>query len=274
MELRKKLNEIVFGTDTFAGKLFDLILISFILISVFSVILDSVPSFHKKYREIFWIIEWFFTVTFTVEYFLRIFISEKPLKYITSFFGIVDLVSFIPTYLSLIISNTHYLLVIRVLRLLRIFRILKLLTFIKQGEIILLALKQSKNKIFVFLFTVVNLVVIIGAMMYVIEGEENGFTSIPKSIYWAIVTLTTVGYGDISPKTPIGQFLASVIMIIGYSIIAVPTGIVTTEITSISIKKKNLKICPKCHYKDYEKDSKYCRKCGEKLQNLSTLQKL
>ncbi len=268
MSLRKKLYEIVFGTDTFAGKLFDIVLIIFILVSVLCVILDSVPRFHKNYKEIFIILEWFFTIAFTIEYFLRIYITDKPIKYIFSFFGIVDLISFIPTYLSLFIANTHYLLVIRVLRLLRIFRILKLLSYIKQGEIILIALKQSKNKILVFLFTVINLVIIIGAVMYVIEGEKNGFTSIPKSIYWAIVTLTTVGYGDISPKTPLGQFLASLIMIIGYSIIAVPTGIVTTEITTAKMKKKNAKICPNCNYKDYEPDSKFCRKCGEKLKKL------
>ncbi|MBW1660096.1 MAG: ion transporter [Deltaproteobacteria bacterium] len=269
MKLKKKLNEIVFGTDTFSGKLFDIILIVFILVSVFSIILDSVPLFHRKYNEIFTILEWFFTIAFTIEYFLRLFISDRPIKYAFSFFGIVDLISFIPTYLSLIIANTHYLLVIRVLRLLRIFRILKLMSFIKQGEIILLALKQSRNKILVFLFAVINLVIIIGAVMYVIEGEKNGFTSIPRSIYWAIVTLTTVGYGDISPKTPVGQFLASLIMIVGYAIIAVPTGIVTSQITNVSIKKSRAKVCPNCNYKDFEPDSKYCRKCGEKLEGLS-----
>ena len=265
MQIKKKLNEIIFGTDTFAGRLFDIILIFFILVSVISIILDSVPEYNQKFGYFFRVLEWIFTISFTIEYFLRFFISDKPLRYAVSFFGIVDLISFIPTYLSLIIANTHYLLVIRMLRLLRIFRILKLLTFIKQSEVILIALKQSKNKILVFLFTVVILVIIIGAVMYVVEGESNGFTSIPKSIYWAIVTLTTVGYGDISPKTPIGQFLASLIMIIGYSIIAVPTGIVTSEITTTSIKKRNEKICPECGYKDFEPDSNYCRRCGEKF---------
>ncbi len=267
MTLKKKLNEIIFGTETFGGKLFDIILIFFILVSVLCIILDSVPEYNHKFGYFFRVLEWIFTIAFTIEYFLRFIISDKPLKYALSFFGIVDLVSFLPTYLSLIMASTHYLLVIRVLRLLRIFRILKLLSYIKQSEIILIALKQSKNKILVFIFTVINLVIIIGAVMYVVEGEKNGFTSIPKSIYWAIVTLTTVGYGDISPKTPIGQFLASLIMIIGYSIIAVPTGIVTSEITSTTIKKKNEKKCPACGYKEFEADSNYCRKCGEKLNN-------
>ena len=269
MKIKEKLNEIIFGTETLAGKLFDIILIVFILASVLCVILDSVPEYHQRFGYIFRILEWIFTISFTIEYLLRLIITDKPLRYAFSFFGIVDLISFIPTYLSLVIANTNYLLVIRILRLLRIFRILKLLTYIKQGEAILYGLKQSKNKILVFLFTVINLVIIIGAVMYVIEGEKNGFTSIPKSIYWAIVTLTTVGYGDISPKTPLGQFLASLIMIIGYSIIAVPTGIVTSEITSATLKKRNKKICSKCGYKEFEQDSNYCRKCGNKLNNPS-----
>ncbi len=264
-KIRDKLNEIIFGTETFAGKLFDIVLIFFILASVLCIMIDSVPEYGEKYADIFKIIEWIFTVFFTVEYFLRLFITEKPLKYALSFFGIVDLISFLPTYFSVIFVNSHYLLVIRVLRLLRIFRILKLLQYLKQAEVLIVALKNSRNKIIVFLFTVINLVIIIGALMYVIEGEKNGFTSIPKSIYWAIVTLTTVGYGDISPKTPVGQFLASVIMIVGYSIIAVPTGIVTHEISQAGKVQKHLKTCSKCGNSDNKHDSEYCRKCGEKF---------
>ena len=263
--LKEKLNEIIFGTDTLAGKLFDIILILLILISVLSIMLDSVPSFSERYNYIFKVLEWIFTIFFTIEYFLRLIIVKKPLKYALSFFGIVDLVSFLPTYFSILIANSHYLLVIRILRLLRIFRILKLLQYLKQAEVLIVALKNSRNKIVVFLFTVVNLVIIIGAVMYVIEGEKNGFTSIPKSIYWAIVTLTTVGYGDISPHTPLGQFLASIIMIVGYSIIAVPTGIVTHEITEASKRKTSVKVCPGCNYSDEHPDSNYCRKCGKKL---------
>ena len=262
--LKEKLNEIVFGTETFAGKFFDIVLIGLIVISVFCIIIDSVPEFSQKYGNILKILEWFFTICFTLEYFLRIFIAEKPIKYVFSFFGLVDFISFIPTYLTLIIPGSHYLLIIRTLRLLRIFRILKLVQYVKQGELILTALRSSKNKIIVFLFTVINLVIILGAVMYVVEGEKNGFTSIPKSIYWAIVTLTTVGYGDISPKTPIGQFIASIIMIVGYSIIAVPTGIVTHEIIDAT-KDKEYKICPACGYKDFNMDSNYCRICGERL---------
>ncbi len=264
--IKHKLNEIVFGTETFAGKLFDIILIGFILISVFCIIIDSVPDYNQKYGNILKILEWFFTICFTIEYLLRLIISEKPLKYAFSFFGLVDFISFLPTYLTLFISGSHYLLVIRTLRLLRIFRILKLVQYMKQGELILIALKNSRNKIIVFLFAVLNLVIIIGAVMYVIEGEKNGFTSIPKSIYWAIVTLTTVGYGDISPKTPLGQFLASMIMIIGYSIIAVPTGIVTHEMTTLSKDKNYLKKCENCGYEDYEKNSNFCRICGKKFK--------
>ncbi len=260
--LKEKLYEIIFGTETFAGKLFDVILIIVICFSVLCIMLDSIPSVSKKLSSLFKILEWIFTGIFTIEYFLRIYVAKNRSKYVISFFGIIDFISFIPTYLSMVITNSHYLIVIRILRVLRIFRILKLAQYINQSQIIITALRNSKNKILVFLFAVINLVIVIGSFMYVVEGEEHGFTSIPKSIYWAIVTLTTVGYGDISPKTPLGQFLASVIMIVGYSIIAVPTGIVTHEMS----KMKNFeKLCPKCGYEEYVEDSNYCRKCGTKL---------
>jgi voltage-gated potassium channel len=270
LSLKDKLYEIVFGTDTFAGKFFDIVLIVLIIASVLCIMLDSVPSYGKNFAKLFKILEWIFTIFFTLEYLTRIYISKNRLKYIKSFFGIVDLVSFLPTYLSIFIVNSHYLLVIRTLRLLRIFRILKLVQYLNQAEILIVALKNSRNKIIVFLFTVTNLVIIIGSLMYVIEGEPNGFTSIPKSIYWAVVTLTTVGYGDISPKTPLGQFLASVIMIVGYSIIAVPTGIVTHEITQMSKKVTCDKTCPKCGYIDKEEDSRFCRKCGAELMQVKS----
>ena len=268
-KFKQRLYIIIFGTDTFGGKLFDIVLIFLIVLSVFCIILDSVPAYSQKWGAIFTILEWIFTIIFTLEYFLRIWITKYPLRYVTSFFGIVDLISFLPTYFSLFISNTHYLLVIRILRLLRIFRILKLFQYVRQGEVILTALRRSRNKIIVFLFAVINLVVIIGAVMYVVEGEKNGFTSIPKSIYWAIVTLTTVGYGDISPNTPLGQFLASIIMIIGYSIIAVPTGIVTHELgkgpNTKTAKDSPYLFCKRCSHVEFELDSNYCRKCGNRL---------
>jgi len=266
--LKEKLNIIVFGTDTKAGKLFDIILILLILASVICIMIDSVPAYGKKYGYFFKVLEWIFTIIFTFEYFLRIYISENKIKYMKSFFGIIDLISFLPSYIGLFLTSSHYLIVIRTLRLLRIFRILKLLQYLKQAEVLMDALRNSRNKIIVFLFTVINLVIIIGALMYVIEGEKNGFTSIPKSIYWAIVTLTTVGYGDISPKTPLGQFLASVIMIVGYSIIAVPTGIVTHQLAQSSKRKSEYKICPDCGHLEDDLSSKFCKKCGKELEFL------
>lgn len=239
---KAKLYNIIFGTDTKLGKLFDIILLWAILLSILIVIFESLKSLRTEYSTFFIYSEWFFTILFTIEYFTRIWISPKPYKYIFSTLGIVDLLSIIPTYLSLALTGTHFLIVIRAIRLLRVFRIFKLNYFMGQGELIILAIKSSFRKIGVFLFAILNIVIIIGAVMYVVEGEANGFDSIPRSIYWAIVTITTVGYGDISPQTSLGQFISSIIMIVGYSIIAVPTGIISAEIAKQNYITKE----PKC----------------------------
>jgi voltage-gated potassium channel len=263
---RAKLHRIIFGVDTKAGRLFDVILIIFILSSVLVVMLDSVTSIHINYVKYIKIAEWFFTLVFTFEYFLRLYVVRSPIKYATSFFGIVDLISIIPTYLSLLFAGSHYLAVIRTLRLLRVFRILKLVQYLNQADVLMRALKASRPKIIIFLFTVTNVVIIIGSVMYVIEGESNGFTSIPKSIYWAIVTLTTVGYGDISPQTPVGQMLASIVMILGYGIIAVPTGIVTMEMNRAhQASKQAFFACPSCGHDISDIDANFCKNCGYDL---------
>ena len=227
--LRAKLYEIIFEADTTAGKWFDIVLLWAILLSVLVVFLESIAKLRVSYGNIFYYLEWFFTILFTVEYALRIFSTRRPLGYIFSFYGVIDVLAILPTYLSLVIVGSQYFLVIRILRLLRVFRILKLTHMMRQAAILKRALIASRGKIAVFLFAVLSLIVIIGAVMYVIEGPENGFTSIPFSMYWAIVTMTTVGYGDVSPQTTLGQIFASFVMIIGYAIIAVPTGIVSVE---------------------------------------------
>lgn len=263
--LGKRLYEIIFESETPAGKLFDILLIIAIIVSVTVVMADSIRSIHQEWQFPLRMAEWLFTLLFTVEYALRIYCVDKPAKYLVSFFGIVDLLAVIPTYFSIFLPATAYLVVIRVLRILRVFRILKLGAYLGQADILLLSLRASRKKIEIFLFTVMMLVIIFGSLMYLVEGEENGFTSIPRSIYWAIVTLTTVGYGDIAPKTNIGQILASVIMICGYSIIAVPTGIVTTEMFYTSGKIRSTKVCGQCGSRFHEEDSVYCRYCGHKL---------
>jgi voltage-gated potassium channel len=266
---RSRLYEVIFEADTPAGKNFDIILIVSILLSVVAVMLDSVKSFRIAHGDLLYNIEWFFTIIFTIEYLLRMLCVKSKTRYAISLFGIVDLLAIMPTYLSLFLPGSQFLLVIRILRVLRIFRILKLVKFLDEAELLVSAMKASRRKITVFLFTVLTLVVILGSLMYLIEGEENGFTSIPFSIYWAIVTLTTVGYGDVVPKTPLGITLSSVIMIIGYSIIAVPTGIVTAEISFASIEereKKRLKIvCNNCGNDKNDSDARFCKHCGTKL---------
>jgi voltage-gated potassium channel len=261
---RNTLYTIIFEADTPAGKIFDEVLILTILLSVIVVMLDSVSSIAARYGGLFYSLEWIFTILFTVEYLLRLICVGRPLKYATSFFGIIDLLAILPTYLSLILPGGRYLLVIRSLRLLRIFRVLKLVQYLGEAEFLIRALRASRRKITLFLFTVLNLVVILGSMMYVIEGAESGFTSIPRSIYWAIITLTTVGYGDIVPETNLGQALASFIMIIGYSIIAVPTGIVTSEMTYASRNLKG-KVCQNCSFEGHDSDAKFCKRCGAEL---------
>jgi len=265
---RKILFEIIFEADTPAGKWFDIVLIISILLSVMTVMLDSVSSIRMKYGGFLYAAEWFFTILFTVEYIFRLLCIGKPIRYALSFFGIVDLLAILPTYMSLLFFGSRYLLVVRVLRVLRIFRVLKLGHHIKEAAVLRKALYASHQKIIVFLFVVLTLVVIIGSLMYVIEEEENGFTSIPRSVYWAIVTLTTVGYGDISPKSGMGQFLAAMVMILGYSIIAVPTGIVTVELSRAQKAATSSQACPNCSAEGHDKDAQYCKLCGTKLQSL------
>lgn len=256
---------IIFKADTKPGKLFDVILIAAIGLSVLAVLLDSVEGIRKDYGTILYALEWFFTILFTIEYVLRIYCVNRPMRYVASFFGIVDLMAILPTYLSLIIPGSQYLLVIRVLRVLRIFRVFKLVQYIGEAKVLIKALQGSRRKITVFLFTVMTLVVVFGSLMYLIEGEENGFTSIPRSIYWSIVTLTTVGYGDISPKTNLGQALAAMIMVLGYGIIAVPTGIVTVELTRAYERRIPKRVCPECMEQGHEADATYCKYCSGKL---------
>ena len=262
--IRSKLFNVIFGTDTKLGKLFDIVLLWAILLSIFVVIFESLKSLRTEYSTFFLYSEWFFTILFTIEYGTRIWVSPKPFKYIFSALGLVDLLSILPTYISLGLTGTHFLVVIRAIRLLRVFRIFKLNYFMGQGELIILALKASFRKISVFLFAILNIVIIIGAIMYVVEGEANGFDSIPRSIYWAVVTITTVGYGDISPQTPLGQFISTIIMIVGYSIIAVPTGIVSAEITKMNFNKKKPE-CIECENESDPSKDKYCSNCCTKL---------
>ena len=264
--LREKLHTVIYEADTKAGKLFDLILLAAIAGSLLIVMLDTVESVHRTYGGILYALEWFFTLLFTSEYIGRIMAVSQPRKYIFSFYGIVDLVAIIPTYLSVFFPGSQYLMSIRALRFIRIFRVLKLTRYLGEASELRRALSMSKPKIIVFLVVVLSVTVINGTLMYLIEGPENGFTSIPKSIYWAIVTLTTVGYGDISPNTPLGQFIASVIMILGYGIIAIPTGIVTTEIARMQKNTpKNTQSCPSCSREGHSDDAVYCMYCGEKL---------
>jgi len=262
---RLKLHEIIFEADTPAGKLFDIILIVCIVLSVIVVLLDSVNAIQHVYGTNLFLLEWFFTILFSIEYFLRILTVGRPIRYITSFYGVIDFLAIIPTYISLVIPGTQYLIVIRILRILRIFRVLKLVQYVSEAKVLMQAFRASRRKITVFLFAVFTMVIIFGSLMYVIEGEANGFTSIPKSIYWAIVTLTTVGYGDISPQTNIGQTIAALIMILGYSIIAVPTGIVTVEMASASRKNITTQSCPQCNAEGHDSDAEYCKYCGTKL---------
>ena len=262
---RKVLHEVIFEADTPAGKWFDVILIICIVLSVIVVMLDSIASVRKIHGNALNLFEWFFTILFSIEYIFRLISVGRSIRYATSFFGIIDLLAILPTYLSLIFPGSHYLTVIRVLRVLRIFRVLKLVQYLAEARLLMRALRASRRKITVFLFAVLTMVVILGSLMYIIEGEKNGFTSIPRSIYWAIVTLTTVGYGDISPKTGAGQALAAMIMILGYSIIAVPTGIMSVEIARARDHQITTQACPNCSAEGHDSDAIFCKYCGAKL---------
>lgn len=265
----KKIYEVIFEADTRSGKIFDLMLVIIILLSIIVVIMDSVPSYNEQWHRTFVIAEWAITIVFTIEYILRILVVKRPLSYIFSFFGIIDLLSILPSFVGLIISGASSIIIIRALRLIRVFRVLKLSRYTIAGTVISRSLRASKAKIGVFLATVMTVVIIIGTLMYMIEGEANGFTSIPRGIYWAIVTITTVGYGDIAPVTTLGQFIASITMLTGYAIIAVPTGIVTAEFTNQQkIARKfgiSTQTCNECMAEGHDADALYCRKCGAKL---------
>ena len=256
---------IIFEAHTPAGKAFDVGLIICILCSVLAVMLDSVSAIHIGYRDWLYSVEWFFTILFTIEYGLRLWCIQNTALYARSFFGIVDLLGIIPTYLSLLFAGTQYLLVIRVLRVLRVFRVLRMVRFVGEAELLAQALRASRRKITVFVTAVAVLVVVIGSLMYLIEGEANGFTSIPRSIYWAIITMTTVGYGDITPQTPLGQAFASLVMIMGYGIIAIPTGIVTLEINEASRRSSNTRTCPQCSAEGHVPEAGFCWRCGDHL---------
>jgi voltage-gated potassium channel len=283
---REKIFEIIFEADTPIGKWFDVLLIIGIIASVFIVMLESVNNINDRFGQLFRTLEWIFTVFFTIEYILRLYVVHHPKKYALSFFGLVDLLSILPSYLSIFFAGTHSLMVIRAIRLLRVFRIFKLANYSQDGKHILSALNASKRKIFVFLMFVMLLVTIFGSVMYLIEGSQPGspFDSIPRSVYWAIVTLTTVGYGDISPSTSFGQFLAAIVMLLGYAVIAVPTGIVSSEIIKEGNKQEkkvkgkgkkkrkrqpehqyNTQVCSECLFNSHEDDAYFCKKCGTEL---------
>ncbi len=263
--LRKKLYAIIFGTESPAGKRFDIVLICIIILSVVAVSLDSIDAIAVNYKTLLIVAEWIFTIAFTLEYLVRIYCSPKPWAYIRSFYGVVDFLSIMPTYLTFFLPQASYLIVFRLLRVLRIFRVLKLARYIGETNVLLRSLAMSRRKVLVFFSSVLVLATIIGSLMFIVEGPENGFTSIPTSIYWSIVTITTVGYGDITPHTIIGKFLAAATMLIGYSIIAVPTGILTAEIASEIQRERNHKVCPNCNHSGHERDAKYCRVCGVKF---------
>lgn len=265
-QLRRRLHAVIFEADTPLGRLFDLILLGAILLSVAIVMLESMEDLGQRYAYEFHVVEWVLTILFTVEYALRLYCIRKPWLYAKSFYGIVDLVSILPTYLSLFVSGTQMLLAVRALRLLRVFRVLKLVYFLTEARVLLRALRASRGKIVVFMFFVVLLVTVIGAVMYVVEGHDNPeFRNIPVSIYWAIVTLTTVGFGDITPETNLGRFLSAIVMILGYAVIAVPTGILTMEM--LKNRSTNTQACHNCGEEGHDDNALYCKFCGHSLEN-------
>ncbi len=261
MTKREKVREIIFGTETPGGKAFDVILIIAILISVGAVMLASIEGLQKKYGDLFRVIEWGVTILFTLEYILRLYSALKWSRYIFSFFGVVDLLAILPTYVSLILPGSHqHLLAIRVFRMLRVFRVFGLGAFMKETRYLLAAIRLSGRRILVFLLAVFTIVVTMGSVMYVVESPGAGFTSIPRSVYWAIVTLTTVGYGDISPQTSLGQTISSIIMILGYSLIVVPTGFISAAAATVSSATK--RECPACNKTGHDEDARFCNRCG------------
>jgi len=263
---RQKLHTVIYESNTIAGKAFDVSLLVLIVMSIIVVMLDSVNRFDARYSDLFFTLEWTFTILFTIEYILRLICIDRPLRYVFSFFGLIDLLAIIPSFLSIFYTGAQSLLVLRALRLLRVFRIFKLTHFLTEADVLKTAMRASLKKITVFMLVVLSLVIILGSVMYLVEGGQNGFTSIPDSIYWAIVTITTVGYGDIAPATPVGKLIASVIMLISYGIIAVPTGIITTEIALATRRDSySHENCPGCGREGHEGDAAFCKWCGTKL---------
>jgi voltage-gated potassium channel len=263
--LRPRVHEIIFESDTRAGRLFDATLLWVILLSVAAVILESVPSIRQRYGEELRVVEWVFTVLFTVEYLVRLLVLRRPLGYVFSFFGLVDLLSFVPTYVSLFVPGAQALSAVRAFRVIRLFRIFKLVSHMREAKVIVTALRLSRPKIVVFMLGIIGIVVTMGSVIYLVEGEENGFTSIPRGIYWAIVTVTTVGYGDMVPRTFFGQVIASVAMILGYAIIAVPTGIVAADLNQATRQLSSGQACPSCGVEGHDLDAVHCKRCGVKL---------
>jgi voltage-gated potassium channel len=257
--------DVIFGTEPGAGRNFDIGLIFLILASVLIILLDSIPRYNQVYGELFYYLEWGFTLLFTAEYLVRLWCSPNRSSYARSAFGIVDLFAILPTYLALILPQANTLLIVRLLRILRIFRILRLFRFISEANVLARTMRNARRKIFVFFSLMFILMTIFGCLMYVVEGPQNGFSTIPKSIYWAIVTITTVGYGDVVPHTPLGQFLASIGMLIGYAIIAVPTGIITAELASEMNRERSFTNCTNCERTGHEKDADFCKYCGSEL---------
>ena len=262
---REKTYRVIFGTDTAAGQRFDIALIYFILLSVLAVVLSSIGSLQAQYGAWLFKIEWAFTLLFSMEYLLRIYSSPKPLRYIFSFYGLVDLLSIIPTYVALLFPGANYWLVVRLLRVLRIFRVFKLVRYLSEANLLLRSMYAARRKVLVFFTAVLVLCVIFGSLMFLVEGPDNGFTSIPRSIYWTIVTITTVGYGDITPQTVIGQIIATMAMLTGYSIIAIPTGIFTAEIAREMITESNNRQCNVCNRIGHHAEAEYCFQCGVTL---------
>lgn len=264
-ERKHYLNTVIFGTDTPAGKRFDIALIVMILVSVVLLMVESLQSFSLEHYVFLRYFEWIFTLVFTIEYAVRIYCAPKPMSYMKSFYGVVDLLSILPSYLSLVFPGANYLLIVRLLRVLRVFRVLKLARYLSEANILIRSMLMAKRKIFVFFISVGILATIFGSLMYVVEGPENGFSSIPKSIYWTIVTITTVGYGDIVPQTVIGQVIASIAMLTGYSIIAVPTGILTAELAQEMQRERGRRQCINCECTGHDSDAQYCKYCGHDL---------
>ncbi|MBR9908720.1 MAG: ion transporter [Gammaproteobacteria bacterium] len=263
--LQEKLYTVIFGTNTPAGKRFDMVLIYMICLSVLAMILESVDRISDHFGGLLSVLEWTFTGLFTLEYAVRIYCAPDRWRYMRSFYGVVDLLAILPSYLGIFLSNMNYLLIIRLLRVLRVFRVLKLVKYLSEANILLRAMSMARRKILVFFSSVLVLSTIFGSLMFLVEGPEHGFTSIPKSVYWTIVTITTVGYGDITPQTVVGQIIASAAMLTGYSIIAIPTGILTAELAAEMQRERSNRLCPSCTHPGHDSDAVYCKKCGHDL---------